>query len=44
MATKQTTTSHLKPQSTKIPQHMGLEIQALDWDRYKNVAGLNLSM
>jgi hypothetical protein len=23
---------------------MGLEIQALDWDRYKNMAGLNLSM
>jgi hypothetical protein len=32
----------LNPLNTqKIPQHMALEIQVLDWDRHKYVVGLN---
>jgi len=40
-----TLSTHLKPLNTKRPwRHMALGIQVLDWDRHKNVAGLNHSM
>jgi len=43
---KRTITSHLFSThwTQKRPRHMTLFIQALAWDRHKNVAGLNRLM